>query len=91
MVLHKIAKTFPYRKENVQEEKYTFSLLKHAIIVVTGYKFMSLNLKHISIYNTVEHAMLHNIFVVEIRKRSHSSKEKRKKEQQQQMNTTPLE
>lgn len=76
---HKLPKSFPHRKESVQGERYDFSLLKHPVIAVTGYKFMVLNLKCMSVYNVIEHPMLHIFFVVDIQKKMSLSQIKEKK------------
>lgn len=47
--------------------------------VVTGYKFMVINLKCMSVYNVIEHAILHVFFVVDIQKKMSLSQRKEKK------------
>lgn len=96
---HKLPKNFPYRKESVRDTFHislftfsTFSRLKHPVIVVPRHKFMVLNLKCMSIYNIIEHAMVHVFFVVEINKKmSLSQRKEKKREEQQQINSIPLE
>lgn len=85
---HKLPKSFPHRKESVQGERYDFSLLKHPVIAVTGYKFMVLNLKlnlnlKFKMY-TCQYTMLLNTqccmfsLLLIFRKKCHCRKEKRK-------------
>lgn len=88
---HKLPKNFPYRKESVQEEKYAFSLLKHPVIVVPGYKFTVLNLKCMSICNVIEHAMLNMQMSLLLKLRKKVTVTKKGEEEQQQINSTPQE